>query len=201
MTACSWIWSAIQRASDQLLEHFNELREYSAPIVLHPQRCRVRDLIQRVWQDLQVTSSDPTAQIIMPDEEVECVVDPLRMEQVLRNLLENSLAACRSDVRIEMDWSIDQRHEQPRLNVTVRDNGPGFTANQQRQAFQPFFTTKGSGTGLGLAISQRIIEAHGGTIRIDPTYRHGAAIAMTLPLALPVTMGTQAIGDCLIQSG
>lgn len=67
--------------------------------------------------------------------------------------------------------------------IVVRDNGPGFTAEQQQKAFEPFFTTKKSGTGLGLAISKRIVEEHGGRIYIDASFSDGAAITVALPFA------------------
>ena len=50
--------------------------------------------------------------------------------------------------------------------MSVRDNGPGLTAEQRQHIFEPFFTTKTKGTGLGMAIAQRIVEAHGGQIAV-----------------------------------
>ena len=57
---------------------------------------------------------------------------------------------------------------QPAVRVTVRDNGPGLTAEQRRNLFEPFFTTKTQGTGLGLAIARRIVESPRGPHRGRP---------------------------------
>ena len=50
-----------------------------------------------------------------------------------------------------------------RLLLTVRDNGPGLSAEQRQKIFEPFYTTKTKGTGLGMAIVKRIMDAHDGT--------------------------------------
>jgi signal transduction histidine kinase len=55
------------------------------------------------------------------------------------------------------------------VEVAIQDTGPGIEAEVVARIFEPFFTTKakGEGTGLGLSISARIVEKHGGTIRVD----------------------------------
>jgi two-component system, LuxR family, sensor kinase FixL len=105
-------------------------------------------------------------------------VDPFRLEQVLRNIFENSLAACRDPV--EVACSPDTLDGEPALRVAVRDNGPGLNAEQRQRIFEPFFTTKTQGTGLGMAIAERIVEAHGGQIGVG-TPACGAEILITLP--------------------
>ncbi|HEV3122225.1 MAG TPA: ATP-binding protein, partial [Isosphaeraceae bacterium] len=62
-----------------------------------------------------------------------------------------------------------------------RDNGPGLSAEQKRNLFEPFYTTKTQGTGLGLAIARRIVEAHGGKIEAGSEDGEGATILITLP--------------------
>jgi signal transduction histidine kinase len=71
----------------------------------------------------------------------------------------------------------------PALRVSVRDNGPGLTAEQRRLIFEPFYTTKARGMGLGMAIAKRIVEAHGG--RIEVGAGPGAEIVLTLPRTQP----------------
>jgi signal transduction histidine kinase len=63
----------------------------------------------------------------------------------------------------------------------VRDNGPGIPADRAQAVFDEFFTTKTRGTGLGLAIVKRIVEAHGGTVCINPSRSTGAELFVTLP--------------------
>jgi len=65
------------------------------------------------------------------------------------------------------------------IYVTISDQGPGLSAEQQCRIFEPFFTTKTKGTGLGMAIVQRIVHSHGGTVAASSP--GGAQIEITLP--------------------
>ena len=67
-----------------------------------------------------------------------------------------------------------------RATVRISDCGPGLPEEVRGRLFEPFVTSKPDGVGLGLSICKRLIEAHGGTIRID-NVPGGAAVAFTLP--------------------
>ncbi|HZO75042.1 MAG TPA: ATP-binding protein [Ktedonobacteraceae bacterium] len=68
------------------------------------------------------------------------------------------------------------------LEIAVSDTGTGIPPEQLEHIFQPFFTTKAHGIGLGLAITRRLVEDHGGYIRVEGHYGYGAIIAVRLPL-------------------
>ena len=68
-----------------------------------------------------------------------------------------------------------------RVRLTVRDNGPGFPPQILARAFEPYVTTKAKGTGLGLAIVKKIVDDHGGEIRLAS--EGGAEVSIWLPLA------------------
>ena len=65
--------------------------------------------------------------------------------------------------------------------LTIEDNGPGFTPEALAKAFTPFMTTKASGTGLGLAIVQKVIVSHNGTIAAGNLPEGGARFQLRLP--------------------
>ncbi|MBM3770070.1 MAG: hypothetical protein FJW27_02055 [Acidimicrobiia bacterium] len=65
--------------------------------------------------------------------------------------------------------------------VRVVDNGPGIPADVREKLFRPFFTTKARGTGLGLSTARRLLEAHGGSIAVEPGEHGGTAVTVTLP--------------------
>ena len=98
------------------------------------------------------------------------------------NLLENAMQATPQGGAITLAGS---RHGDL-LRLSVRDSGPGITAEMQARIFEPFFTTKGQGTGLGLAIALGVARAHGGSIDLISEPGAGAEFVMTLPLALDV---------------
>jgi signal transduction histidine kinase len=64
----------------------------------------------------------------------------------------------------------------------VSDNGPGIPEQLCKKVFQPFFTTKEEGTGLGLSIVARIVNEHGGQIRIAPSKGMGTTFIIELPI-------------------
>jgi len=67
------------------------------------------------------------------------------------------------------------------LEISVRDNGPGISAELQSRLFKPFFTTRASGTGLGLAVVQAVAQAHGGGVRVDSRPGEGSEFIVQLP--------------------
>lgn len=69
----------------------------------------------------------------------------------------------------------------PRIVLAVEDTGPGIPDDVVARMFNPFFTTRATGTGLGLAIVHRIVDAHGGHIRVNNVEPHGARVELCLP--------------------
>ena len=112
---------------------------------------------------------------------VPVVADVNRIRQVVDNLLTNAVKyAPGSSVRVEANTEGDV------AVLAVTDHGPGMSEEQAARAFEPFYQgvhPTGSGVGLGLHITRRIVEAHGGTIRIDSRPGQGTSIRLTLPAA------------------
>ena len=107
------------------------------------------------------------------------LADANQLRQVLHNVLTNAQDALIdvADARI----TITTAQEGPRVRLTVRDNGPGFPPQILSRAFEPYVTTKSKGTGLGLAIVKKIVDDHGGEIRL--ANNHGGEVSIWLPLA------------------
>ncbi len=110
--------------------------------------------------------------------------DPLRVEQVLRNLLDNAIKYSPQGGAIEVSGSIRDRM----LTVAVRDHGMGVSARDREKVFGRFQRAadaragRTQGVGLGLAICRRLVEAHGGRIWIEDPAGEGSIFAFTLPL-------------------
>jgi signal transduction histidine kinase len=130
---------------------------------------------------------DPVAQergvqlsLETPTEDVLASITPGQLEQVLDNLLDNSLEAMSGGGRIELCVDADREH----VSVLVRDDGPGMTEEQQQAAFHRFVTGRtGTGTGLGLAVVHRLVTADGGTVRLDSEVGVGTTVTVELPPA------------------
>ncbi len=110
------------------------------------------------------------------------MADKVQIEQVLINLLRNSLDAIQSSgntsgkVVIKTTLLPDKV-----IETTVTDNGPGIAVDMAGRLFNPFHTSKASGMGMGLSISRSIIEAQGGKLWADEKYRGGAIFGFSIP--------------------
>jgi signal transduction histidine kinase len=177
----------IQKAQDHLRQLYEEVRSYAAPVRLERETWDVRAVWRQAWANLAVQRQGRDAELREETAGVDpcCAVDHFRLEQVFRNMFENSLAACRDPVRLTAACSGADLGDRPALQVVVRDNGPGLSAEQRQRIFDPFYTTKTKGTGLGMAIAKRIVEAHGGLIAVGDGAGPGAEIHIILPRDVP----------------
>jgi PAS domain S-box-containing protein len=105
--------------------------------------------------------------------------DPEQLQMVFQNVLINAAQAMNGLGHISVTIS----DADGRCRLSIADHGPGMPADVRDKAFDPFFTTKHRGTGLGLAIAKRIIDAHGGEIRIETPPGGGAIVSIDLPAA------------------
>ena len=110
--------------------------------------------------------------------------DPIRLEQVLANLLRNGIEAMESQDHRLLEVHVTQSTD--RVTVSVRDHGPGLTDEVLQHLFEPFFTTKptGKGLGLGLALSQAIVREMNGSIQARNA-SPGAIFDITLQVVKP----------------
>lgn len=104
-------------------------------------------------------------------------LDPLRMRQVLLNLLDNALEVTPSDCLVQVRVERKPR----RLVIQVHDRGPGLPAGEEQKIFEAFHTKKTHGTGLGLAIARRIVELHDGTLKARNAATGGAVFDVEIP--------------------
>jgi two-component system NtrC family sensor kinase len=103
-----------------------------------------------------------------------------QISQVILNLLINAIEAMPTGGRLWLKTELSE--EEDDVLVTVRDSGPGMSAEQVNRLFEPFYTTKPGGTGLGMAISYGIIERHGGAIDVLSEPGRGTTFVVALPV-------------------
>ncbi len=105
----------------------------------------------------------------------------MQLQQVLMNLIINSIDAMKEVEGLRELAIKSQRGENEELVVSVSDTGVGLPAQQVDQIFDAFFTTKVHGTGMGLRISRSIVESHGGRLWAGPNSPRGATFHFSLP--------------------
>ncbi|MDA2926290.1 ATP-binding protein [Acidobacteria bacterium AH-259-G07] len=160
----------------------SDLLDFARP---HPLDRQTHDLNALVTQTAELMepraeSRDSTLQTqlsaLAPVE-----IDWDRMQQVLVNLINNSIDACQDGGTIRLWTRINSSHSL--VEVTVEDDGVGIPAEDLKNVFDPFFTTKEQGTGLGLSVSYSIVRDHGGQLLVESQPGLGTRFTITLPVA------------------
>lgn len=105
-------------------------------------------------------------------------LDPAQFYQVLVNILKNAVEATPPGKEIYI--GIDYLKEKNVAIISVRDTGPGIPEEVMERIFDPFFTTKENGTGLGLYVCRKIINNHGGEIRVNNNPDEGCTVSITV---------------------
>ena len=110
----------------------------------------------------------------------EARIDPDGMHRVVLNLVCNAMDALgKTKGKITLKTRCDARKK--RLEIDVKDNGPGIPEEKVAEVFNLFYTSKGKGTGLGLAVCKKITDAHGGEIRVSSREGEGTTFTISLP--------------------
>ena len=110
--------------------------------------------------------------------------DRVQLQQVVMNLIVNSIEAMKDIEGIREMVIRSQQAENEQILVSISDTGIGIPPQLAEQIFDPFFTTKPHGTGMGLRISRSIIESHGGRLRAVGSPGRGANFHFNLPAAI-----------------
>lgn len=147
------------------------LRDFFRTGATRLERVAVGDLLAAAAERFAArTAEQGVAFQVDPAPPLALLVDRLQLELVLRNLLANAFDAVaelppgQARVRLSAQADGDRR-----LCISVEDSGPGPSREAAAQLFEAFQSTKASGLGLGLAISRAIVEAHGGSLRAEPS--------------------------------
>jgi signal transduction histidine kinase len=151
---------------------------------LRPEPTAVDMLLRRVVADATPRAGERRLRVRAPADLPHPMIDPVRIEQVVRNLIDNAIKFSPPTGLID----ISAAQAEAAIAVTVRDEGPGVAPEYHQRVFERFFRAEPhsrgvAGAGLGLAICKRFVELHGGQIQLDSRPGHGAAFRFTLPLA------------------
>ena len=172
--------AVIDEESDRLGRFLGEFLEYARP---RAPRCRPVDIESLIRQSVKRMD---VAGLKIPSD-LESAVDrplvsgdPEQLSELVDNLLRNAYEAAGGDGHLRITIAQDDPR---RLTLRFTDDGPGVPAGDLPKLFQPFYTTKPGGTGLGLAIAHRVVQAHGGEIRVSNRSGGGAELIVLLPVA------------------
>jgi two-component system, NtrC family, nitrogen regulation sensor histidine kinase NtrY len=171
----------IHKRSEGLLnfvENYRKLTRVPTPV---KERVSVNDLLtgieglmkpELVKQGIRLT--------VTSAHELQANMDPKLIEQVIINLITNSVHAVEG--RPEKNISVSAWEQDQHAVIEVKDTGKGITEKQLREIFIPFFSTKKNGSGIGLSLSKQIMSLHGGTIKVQSRPNEGSTFLLSLPI-------------------
>jgi two-component system sensor histidine kinase KdpD len=141
----------------------------------------VDEIVEAVVARLRPLMSRVSVELELPAELPEAEVDPVQIDQVVTNLLENAVrhSPDAGTVRVTVTGGDGT------VRVRVADEGPGIPPDEREKVFEPFYrggaAPERSGSGLGLAIAKAIVTAHGGRIWIDTPTGLGTVVVFEIP--------------------
>lgn len=163
----------------------------SGQLTLERSPLDIAELIRRVCDHFGAQAAERQIEIVLPQRSsnhtppLQVLGDPIRLEQILVNLLSNALRYTPAEGRIE----IGLEESQDRVKIMVKDSGPGIPEADLPYIFERFYRADPSrsrsegGSGLGLAIARNLALAHGGHLEAANSPQGGAIFTLTLPKA------------------
>jgi PAS domain S-box-containing protein len=175
---------AMKESADRIENLMNDLRDYAEPRTLNPEPCLVRTLLEDAIRSCQSLAAERSCKVelCLDDPETVLAVNPRRMHQVFRNLVENALHHAPAGSLVLLKGRREREDRHAWWVGTVEDDGLGFAADVLPRAFEPFFTRRSGGTGLGLSIVKRVVEEHGGSVEATNRSSGGARLTVRLPV-------------------
>jgi len=169
--------------ADRLEEWVRNLLSYTRPLSAAPEAVALRALVAATMDHFarDMEKRGISSRFNVANDLPLAKGDPLLLGQVLHSLLANAVEAIQQGGTIEIAGKTVPG--QQRVELTIRDSGPGMTAEQLERVFTPFYTTKAKGLGVGLALAKRIVERFGGRIAIDSAPGRGTAVCLSMPIA------------------
>jgi signal transduction histidine kinase len=166
---------------ENTVQHF---LDFSRPPKLKIQRASpsdATDMALRLLRD-RLESNGVDVQLLRQKRLSQLEMDPVRLEEVLVNLMVNACEAMPGGGAIVLEEREELMEPSRRVAVIrLTDNGPGIPQFAQDKVLQPFYSTKEDGTGLGLSVAARIVEEHGGELNLESKEEGGTTFVITLP--------------------
>lgn len=157
----------------------NDFSDFARPPQSKPQNIAAGPLIEQIATLYQ--GQIKQLNVSIEDDLPPIFADPIRLRQVLINLIKNAQEAIAGIDDGQISISALYPPDTGSIEICIADNGLGVDNSKIEHIFEPYVTSKEKGTGLGLAIVKKIIEEHGGTITIKPIEPQGVNFIIHLP--------------------
>jgi two-component system cell cycle sensor histidine kinase PleC len=180
----------IRTSGQHLLNLVSDILELSkaeaGKLDLHEEPTAVDELLEDCVRVTHIRARQVGLSLVRlpPTDDISLLIDPVKARQIVMNLLTNAIKFTPANGRIVLGA---EATPDGGVEIVVADTGIGMSADQIVAAFEPFvqidnsFNRRYEGTGLGLPLSRRLIELHGGSLRIDSTPGVGTTARVCIP--------------------
>jgi C4-dicarboxylate-specific signal transduction histidine kinase len=175
------------------------MRNFVRPNAVNEVKVGIHTLIQEIVELCRNNINESEAKLALELKATrESVrVDPIQIQQVLVNLVQNALQAMRESDLAAREIIIRTTSSSELIQVDVLDTGPGFDSTDTEAVFAPYHTSKDDGLGIGLTICRSILENCDGKIWAESRPGRGAQVSFTVPLAADHAERQRSPADCL----
>ena len=165
---------------NHLTNTVEQVVNFARPVPLAQRTLDLNQIIRDVLQlaEPQLAAAHVETELALAEAGATASLDESSMRAVLMNLVLNAVQAMSEGGRLGVTTSADDA----RVSVRISDTGAGMSSEQMQKVFEPFYTTKSHGLGLGMAYAQKVVEQHGGTIRVESQPGAGTTVAVELPV-------------------
>lgn len=175
----------VEKAAERCQNIITNLLEFSRGSVDKKLvRVSVNEIVEKTLPLLKTVVSRFNTQIDLSKENVDVLVEPQLMQQVVFNLIKNAAQAMEDGGKLSISTGTEVHdNEQSMAVIQIKDSGVGISEQDREQIFDFFFTTKeeGQGTGLGLSMSRSIVKGFGGDILLKTEPGVGSEFSVLLP--------------------
>ncbi len=157
--------------------------DFARPLQIHPVTADLLTVLQQVFREQSHLGEERGVTLKLDSDagSLPFAFDPDLLRLAISNLLQNAIQASSGGQQV----TIAVLPSPGAIQIQVRDHGSGIAPDHLENIFNPFFTTKPSGVGLGLAIVAKIVDEHGGRIRVQSDSVSGTVFEIVLPREQP----------------
>lgn len=179
----------LARETARLKDILEDFLRFAGRVRLDRQRCDLRELVEELADFVHPQSqlSGVLLRVDVPPHPIMADVDAGLLKQAILNLMLNSMQAmetlsapARRELILRVEHLPIVANQAPEVGIHVIDTGPGIPQTLLEEIFRPYITSKKGGSGLGLAVARRIVEEHGGAIRVFSEIGQGSDFRISL---------------------
>jgi len=167
-------------AMKSMVNAFTEYARSPRPVA---QRVDINAMLEEVALLYHQDNTDVAINLKLDKSIPDIEVDDVRLRQLAHNLIKNSLETVEGKGWICLKTASVIKAKRRWIEFSVEDSGKGVADEVAQNLFDPYVTTKSSGSGLGLAIVKKIVDEHGGSVRVERGRQGGAKFSVLLPIA------------------